>query len=138
VTTTQMRFAQRFLAPVPQPIKGTLLDVATVTPDYPNQHDAIGLFESYNCIDTGTLASMPCPATMLAAPTQIAAGTATTGGTLAAGTYRAKITAINDRGETVASNEISKATTGSTSTITWNWNAVSGATGYHVYVTAVT
>lgn len=113
---------------------GQLLDVAEV-------HEGLsfleptGLYESYSCLNVGNQAVQPCPPAFMAAPVQAASATATTGGTLAAGTYRAKITAINSRGETIASNEISQVTTGSASTITWNWAAVTGATGYKVYVT---
>jgi hypothetical protein len=115
---------------------GELLDVATVQ-EGADWFMTTGVFESYNCIGTDSKTSFVCPATVLSAPVQAAATTATSGGTLAAGTYRAKITAVNARGETIASNEISRTTTGSTSTITWSWAAVSGATGYNVYVTNV-
>lgn len=123
-------------SPTPAPVRGTLLDLVPITNSITSQ-DGIGLFESYSCLDANNVAVMPCPVNTLAAPTQTAASTATTGGTLAAGTYRAKITAINSRGETVGSNEISRVTTGSASTITWNWNDLSGETGYRVYVTTV-
>lgn len=73
----------------------------------------------------------------LTSPVQIASSTSTSGGTLGAGTWRAVITAFNANGETLASNEISQVTTGATSTITWNWNAVTGATGYKVYRTTL-
>lgn len=115
---------------------GQLLDVAEV-------HEGLsflepqGIYETYDCLNVGTVAVLPCPASDLAAPVQAASSTATSGGTLAAGTYRAKVTAINSRGETVASNEISQVTTGAASTITWNWGAVTGATGYRVYRTTV-
>jgi len=125
-----------WLLPEPAPLKGTLLDAATMNGDIAFT-DTTGIYESYNCITTDTLAAWPCPTTVLVAPTQTAASTATTGGTLAAGTYRAVITGVNARGETVASNEISQTTTGAVSTITWNWTALTGATGYRIYVTAV-
>lgn len=126
-----------FLSPTVDPIKGTLLDAATEIPGgYPSQ-DGIGLFQTLNCIATDSTPVAPCPAAYLAAPVQSAASTATTGGTLAAGTYRATVTAVNNRGETVASNEISQVTTGATSTVTFNWAAVTGAAQYRVYVTAV-
>jgi hypothetical protein len=66
-------------------------------------------------------------------PVNAAFATATTGGTLAAGTYWYRVSAINSRGETIASTETSQVTTGSTSTVTVNWGAVTGATGYKVY-----
>jgi len=124
-----------YLSPVPDPIRGTLLDAATeINAGVPSQ-DTTGLYETFNCLATDSVATLPCPVVDIATPVQSAPSTATTGGTLAAGTYRAKITAINTRGETLASNEQSQVTTGSTSTVTWNWGAVTGATGYKVYVT---
>lgn len=72
-----------------------------------------------------------------AAPVQSAPSTATTGGTFAAGTYYIRVTALVDGTETVASNELSQVTTGATSTVTANWAAVTGATGYRIYVGTV-
>lgn len=73
---------------------------------------------------------------VLTAPVQSALATATTGGTITAGTYRYVVTAINANGETGASNEQTIVTTGSTSTVTVSWGAVTGATGYKLYKTA--
>lgn len=123
----------RFSTPVVQPLRGTLLDAATVTDGL--HVEPSGLFETYNCLSMSASAVWPCPPNTLAAPVQAASGTATTGGTLAAGTYRAVITATNARGETVKSNEVSQVTTGSTSTVTFNWANLSGETGYRVYIT---
>lgn len=72
----------------------------------------------------------------LLAPVQSALATATTGGTITAGTYKYVVTAINANGETTASNEQTIVTTGSTSTVTVTWAAVTGATGYKLYKTA--
>lgn len=72
----------------------------------------------------------------LPAPVQSATSTAASGGTIAAGTYRYVVTAINANGETTASNEQTQVTTGSTSTVTVSWGAVTGATGYKLYKTA--
>lgn len=72
----------------------------------------------------------------LAPPVQSALATATSGGTITAGTYRYVLTAINANGETTASNEQTIVTTGSTSTVTVTWAAVTGATGYKLYKTA--
>jgi hypothetical protein len=61
------------------------------------------------------------------------------GGTLAAATYYAKIVAVDVNGQqTLPSTESSgTAVTGSTSSITWNWAAVPGATSYQIwYATA--
>lgn len=64
----------------------------------------------------------------------------TTGGTLQAGTYFAKIVAIDQYGGiTAASTETaSVSVTGTTGSITWNWTAVTGAVSYRVYVGPVT
>ena len=70
---------------------------------------------------------------MVKAPVQSASSTATTGGTIAAGTYYYKITSITAAGESTGSNEISQATTGTTSTVTLNWTAATNATGYKIY-----
>lgn len=74
---------------------------------------------------------------VLTPPVQDPLATATTGGTLAAGTYRYYVTATNADGETTVSNEESIVTTGATSTVTVTWTAVTGATGYKIYRTAV-
>jgi len=70
----------------------------------------------------------------LVAPVQSAGATAGTGGTIPANTYYMKIVAKNAQGATTGSNEISVTTSGSTSTMTANWAASTGATGYDVYV----
>lgn len=69
----------------------------------------------------------------LAAPTMNAPGTATTGGTIGAGTYYGKVTSLGTTGETTGSNEVSQVTTGTTSTITWNFTSV-GPNGGRIYV----
>lgn len=69
------------------------------------------------------------------APTQTAPSTAASGGTIANGTYYLKITATTANGESLPSGEQNITTTGAgISTITANWNAVTGATGYKVYI----
>ena len=74
---------------------------------------------------------------VLPAPVQAALATAATGGTIADGTYRYVVTAINAVGETVASNEQTIVTAGGgLSTVTVSWAAVTGATGYKLYKTA--
>lgn len=77
-------------------------------------------------------------AASLAAPVLNTATTATTGGTLAATTYFYVLTALNANGETLQSNEISRVTTGSTSTVSHSWSAVAGATGYKLYRSTAT
>lgn len=75
-----------------------------------------------------------CNVTNLTAPPVLTLGaTSTTGGTLAAGTYYWKITAKTSTGETIASNEVSATTTGTTSSQTLSWAAVAGAATYNVY-----
>lgn len=135
--TIQMIRPKAILAPVPKPLRGTLLDAATFEPGAYASQSTTALFNSLSCLATDHVATLPCPAVDLAAPVQAAATNATTTGTLAAGVYKSKVTALNTRGQTIGSNEISTTTTGSTSKLTFNWAAVSGATGYKVYVTAV-
>lgn len=74
----------------------------------------------------------------LSPPVQTAPSTADVGGNLpAATTYRAIITAVNANGETTGSNEQSIVTGATaTNTVTFNWNAVAGATEYRLYMTA--
>lgn len=69
----------------------------------------------------------------VAVPATPTAATATTGGTLAAATYTYAVTALSDGGETSASTPVAQATTGTTSTVTVTWAAVTSATGYRVY-----
>jgi hypothetical protein len=73
---------------------------------------------------------------VLAPPVQSALSTSASGGTIAAGTYKYVVTAINANGETTISNEQTIVTTGSTSTVTVTWASVTGATGYKLYKTA--
>lgn len=78
-------------------------------------------------------------ASVAATPTNNTASTATTGGLLLAGTYYCKVQAVDQWGAGGAiSNEISQATTGSTSTITWTWSAAAGAAYYRIFVGPVT
>lgn len=71
-------------------------------------------------------------------PVQTAPATATTTGTFADGVYFMRVTGLINGAETAASNELSVTTAGGgASTVTVNWNALAGATGYKVYFTAV-
>ncbi|WP_284762822.1 phage major capsid protein [Arthrobacter sp. efr-133-R2A-63] len=80
-----------------------------------------------------SIASNAFAAPVLSSPT-----TATTGGFLLAGTYKYVATYTSATGETVASNEVSQVTTGSTSTASFTIGAApSGATGTKIYRTAV-
>lgn len=67
------------------------------------------------------------------APVANTPSTSASGGTLPAGTYYYTVTALNAGGESIASNEVSITTTGSTSSNTVTWAASAGATGYRVY-----
>jgi predicted phage tail protein len=95
----------------------------------------VGVAPDALALPLGTIANATCiPDTgSVAAPVANTPSTATTGGTLLAGTYFYKITALNQNGESLASNEVSKTTTGSTSTVTLTWAAVPNATGYRIY-----
>jgi hypothetical protein len=66
-------------------------------------------------------------------PTLTSATAAASGGSLADGAYFYKLTAVNARGETLASNERSATTSGGSGSVALSWPAVSGATGYKVY-----
>lgn len=67
-----------------------------------------------------------------AAPSGAGSGT---GGTLAAGTYYAKVSALNAAGESIGSAEsVGVVLAGTTSSIVWTWGAVTGATGYRLTV----
>lgn len=71
----------------------------------------------------------------LAPPSGLTVTTSASGGTLAAGAYTWTVTAINADGETTGSNQITKTTTGSTSSAALACPAVLGATGWKVYRT---
>lgn len=58
----------------------------------------------------------------------------TTGGSLATGNVFVKLTALGTTGETLAAAERSTAVTGPTASVGVTWTAVTGATGYRVYV----
>jgi hypothetical protein len=64
----------------------------------------------------------------------------TTGGTLQAGTYFAKIIAVDQYGSNTApsTESASVAVTGTTGSIGWAWTAVTGAVSYRIYVGPVT
>lgn len=71
----------------------------------------------------------------LAAPVQLAPSTATTGGTVPAGTYFATILYFGTNGNSLGSNEKTITTTGSTSTLTFNWSTPpAGTTSSRVFV----
>lgn len=87
--------------------------------------------------DTGATNASASPpgsnTTAISAPVQSNTSTSASGGNLAAATYYYEVTATNSSGETTASNEKSQVTTGSTSTVTVSWAAVTGANGYKIY-----
>jgi hypothetical protein len=99
---------------------------------------------SGNALLTGDTTNMRLGVNMtyaaMSTPTGLSAGVATSGGSLAATTtYFYKVTAIDSNGgETVASTESSRATTGTNKTIPVTWTAVTGASGYKVYRSTTT
>lgn len=73
---------------------------------------------------------------LLATPVISSTSTATTGGSLAnATTYSYRVSAINANGETLPSTALTRLTgaSGAAHTITINWSAITGATGYKIY-----
>jgi len=84
------------------------------------------------------IATLDTTAAGVAPPVASAPTTSSTGGTLAAATYYYRVTALVAGGETAASNEVSVATTGTTSKNTLSWTSVSGATGYKIYRSTAT
>jgi hypothetical protein len=66
-------------------------------------------------------------------PTNLIAVAHGTGGTLPAGTTYWGVTATTSLGETLISNQVSAALTGTTSSVVLSWTASPGATGYRVY-----
>lgn len=88
-----------------------------------------GDVQSYQTIEGGTT---PAP---LAVPGNVTVTPSSTGGTLTAGTRYYHVTALNAFGETVGSADVAGTTTGSTGSNGIAWGAVTGATGYNVYVT---
>jgi peptidoglycan/xylan/chitin deacetylase (PgdA/CDA1 family) len=71
---------------------------------------------------------------VLVNPSGLTATAQTTGGSLQAGTYYYVITAINTRGETLRSNEVSATSAGGgTDSVRLAWGAINGATGYRIY-----
>lgn len=68
-------------------------------------------------------------------PSPAPTGTPTTGtGAMVAGTYYAEITATNADGESLPSPQSAGVVLASTGEIAWTWTAVTGATGYKIYV----
>lgn len=90
------------------------------------------LASKYATLATHGAVYTTAPGTALVAPTISLGTTASSGGTFTAATYYWKLTAINDQGETVGSNEVS-ATLVANGTQVINWSAIGGATGYKLY-----
>lgn len=84
---------------------------------------------SFTVTSTAGTAATPPPSNTSGLPTPTASTptVATTGGAIAAGTYYFKVTAVNSKGETVGSNEVTATTTGTTSTITITWSPIINA-----------
>lgn len=68
----------------------------------------------------------------LAAPVASLGAATNSGGTFTAGTYYWVVTAVNAKGETIASNEVS-ATLSANGSQVINWAVITGATGYNIY-----
>jgi len=90
-------------------------------------------FTTENVLNDLSRVSVIDDSTTLAAPTGVTATGSGTGGTLAAATYYYKVTAVNAQGETVGSSEVNATTTGTTSSVSIAWTAVTGATSYKIY-----
>jgi len=73
---------------------------------------------------------------VLPPPVQSATVPSASGGTMASGTYRYYITAVNANGETTVSNEQTAVVTGPTGSVALSWASVTGATAYRIYRTA--
>jgi hypothetical protein len=69
----------------------------------------------------------------LAVPAVPALAASDAGGTLDTGMVFVAVTAVNNRGETIASTEASAEVTGPTGSVSVPLPAIPGATGYHVY-----
>ncbi len=77
-----------------------------------------------------TYATMTVPSGLASSPVA--------GGTLTAGAYMYEVTAIDSAGgETTVSNEVTGTTAGANLTNSLTWTAVTGASGYKVYRTAI-
>lgn len=68
----------------------------------------------------------------------VTTGTATSGGTIAADEWFFQVAPVTVNGEEEASDEVSQVTTGTTSTVTLSWTAVSGAYYYKIYAGTAT
>jgi hypothetical protein len=74
---------------------------------------------------------------VLAAPTGVPTGTpSSSGGTITADTYLARVTGLDSQGLLTGfgSESLGVVTTGSTSSISWSWTAVTGAASYIIVV----
>lgn len=69
----------------------------------------------------------------LVSPSNVSLTLSQTGGELPDNIYYYKITALNEYGETLASNEVSGEITSSTGSIYLTWDAVEGAYAYQIY-----
>lgn len=77
----------------------------------------------------------PVSTVQLATPAAPTGTASTTGGSLAAGTWYARIVAVDSAGGTTAvgTQSAGVATTGTTSSIAWTWTAIAGAVSYRIY-----
>lgn len=105
----------------------TALTVAQKLVAQTNQIQPFDTRQDFTAVLTGNVFAAP--------PVATTSSTATTGGTLVPVTYYYKIIAFNTLGQSLGSNEISQVVPAgtNTNTVTVNWAAVTGATGYRVY-----
>lgn len=66
-------------------------------------------------------------------PVTVTPTPSTTGGTLTAGLKAYRVSALNAKGETLASVEVTATTTGVTGSVSVAWSAVAGATSFNIY-----
>ena len=101
----------------------------------------VGFYAFYPVQGQGSYSSnlsLSIQSQFLPKPTQTTKSAGTTGGILAASTYYYAVAAINASGQIMAAcSTFQQATTTSTSTVTFAWNAVAGAQGYAIFGRAV-
>jgi uncharacterized phage protein gp47/JayE len=86
---------------------------------------------TFQTLESGTTCAQ------LLTPSNVVATAAATGGTLTAATRYYHVTALNEFGETVGSQDKAAVTSSNTGRNTITWNPVAGASSYQVYVTQV-
>jgi len=98
-----------------------------------NNGTPVGQLYVSGIVPSGAIGGIPTTSIQIPAPVLSSTATATTGGTLAAGTYYYVITAVYGSNETTQSNQLSRVTTGATSTVTLTWPSIYSASSYRIY-----